>query len=146
MGPTWSCRPQMGPMLAPWTLLSGESFRSNSSQCLEYRQLDYHNILLSLHFCRYSFSRISYIEYHQCDDGCRVKKYVHCIRKCHIWYNEHLLHSSWTVNHQVSVVSTYWHEQFIRNERNVVMITWCTTYDVFICTDIIPLVLCDWII
>ena len=28
MGPTWgppgSCRPQMGPMLAPWTLLSGE--------------------------------------------------------------------------------------------------------------------------
>ena len=27
MGPTWgppgSCRPQMGPMLAPWTLLSG---------------------------------------------------------------------------------------------------------------------------
>ena len=29
MGPTWgpsgSCRPQMGPMLAPWTLLSGPS-------------------------------------------------------------------------------------------------------------------------
>ena len=29
MGPTWgppgSCRPQMGPMLAPWILLSGES-------------------------------------------------------------------------------------------------------------------------
>ena len=28
MGPTWgppgSCRPQMGPMLAPWTLLSGK--------------------------------------------------------------------------------------------------------------------------
>ena len=28
MGPTWgppgSCRPQMGPMLAPWTLLSGQ--------------------------------------------------------------------------------------------------------------------------
>ena len=23
MGPTWSCRPQMGPMLAPWTLPSG---------------------------------------------------------------------------------------------------------------------------
>ena len=27
MGPTWgppgSCQPQMGPMLAPWTLLSG---------------------------------------------------------------------------------------------------------------------------
>ena len=22
-GPPWSCRPQMGPMLAPWTLLSG---------------------------------------------------------------------------------------------------------------------------
>ena len=30
MGPTWgppgSCRPQMGPMLAPWTLLSGEVY------------------------------------------------------------------------------------------------------------------------
>ena len=30
MGPTWgppgSCRPQMGPKLAPWTLLSGSSF------------------------------------------------------------------------------------------------------------------------
>ena len=30
MGPTWgppgSCRPQMGPMLAPWTLLSGVSY------------------------------------------------------------------------------------------------------------------------
>ena len=30
MGPTWgppgSCRPQMGPMLAPWTLLSGKQF------------------------------------------------------------------------------------------------------------------------
>ena len=23
MGPPGSCRPQMGPMLAPWTLLSG---------------------------------------------------------------------------------------------------------------------------
>ena len=32
MGPIWgppgSCRPQMGPMLAPWTLLSGIVFRS----------------------------------------------------------------------------------------------------------------------
>ena len=31
MGPTWgppgSCRPQMGPMLAPWTLLSGWDFK-----------------------------------------------------------------------------------------------------------------------
>ena len=30
MGPTWgppgSCRPQIGPMLAPWTLLSGTAF------------------------------------------------------------------------------------------------------------------------
>ena len=39
MGPTWgspgSCRPQMGPMLAPWTLLSGLA-------CL-FRCLLYHN-------------------------------------------------------------------------------------------------------
>ena len=42
MGPTWgppgSCRPQMGPMLAPWTLLSGylfspSKFVSNSKMC-----------------------------------------------------------------------------------------------------------------
>ena len=36
MGPTWgppgSCRPQMGPMLAPWTLLSGE-FMAESILC-----------------------------------------------------------------------------------------------------------------
>ena len=25
MGPPVSCRPQMGPMMAPWTLLSGNS-------------------------------------------------------------------------------------------------------------------------
>ena len=35
MGPTWgppgSCRPQMGPMLAPWILLSGMRFR-----CMSY--------------------------------------------------------------------------------------------------------------
>ena len=35
MGPTWgppgSCRPQMGPMLAPWTLPSGRIFPRNSS-------------------------------------------------------------------------------------------------------------------
>ena len=34
MGPTWgppgSCRPQMGPMLAPWTLLSGTVARSSN--------------------------------------------------------------------------------------------------------------------
>ena len=34
IGPTWgppgSCRPQMGPMLAPWTLLSGSSLNLTS--------------------------------------------------------------------------------------------------------------------
>ena len=40
MGPTWgphgSCRPQMGPMLAPWTLLSGtgRNFRNCRKQQL----------------------------------------------------------------------------------------------------------------
>ena len=37
MGPTWgppgSCRPQMGPMLAPWTLLSGYAFLFNIKIC-----------------------------------------------------------------------------------------------------------------
>ena len=42
MGPTWgppgSCRPQMGPMLAPWTLLSGVSLHGihrNSDDSLQ---------------------------------------------------------------------------------------------------------------
>ena len=34
MGPTWgppgSCRPQMGPMVAPWTLISGQTSRTIS--------------------------------------------------------------------------------------------------------------------
>ena len=38
MGPTWdpsgSCRPQMGPLLAPWTLLSGNVLLT-SKRCLE---------------------------------------------------------------------------------------------------------------
>ena len=37
MGPTWgppgSCRPQMGPMLAPWTLLSGMAGVTHCGQC-----------------------------------------------------------------------------------------------------------------
>ena len=37
MGPTWdpsgSCRPQMGPMLAPWTLLSGYVMFRLTHQC-----------------------------------------------------------------------------------------------------------------
>ena len=39
MGPTWDppgfCRPQMGPMLAPWTLLSGYALGSITLQSLE---------------------------------------------------------------------------------------------------------------
>ena len=37
MGPTWgppgSCRPQMGPMLAPWTLLSGLALHDYQTAC-----------------------------------------------------------------------------------------------------------------
>ena len=38
VGPTWgppgTCRPQMGPMLAPWTLLSGKPFHAMGVLCL----------------------------------------------------------------------------------------------------------------
>ena len=41
MGPTWgppgSCRPQMGPMLAPWTLLSGKALCNAVRVCLPWR-------------------------------------------------------------------------------------------------------------
>ena len=40
MGPTWgppgSCRPQVGPMLAQWTLLSGHDYRTLLVKALEF--------------------------------------------------------------------------------------------------------------
>ena len=44
MGPTWnphgSCRPEVGPFLAPWTLLSGhQSFAKASVLTISYRQV-----------------------------------------------------------------------------------------------------------
>ena len=40
MGPTWgppgSCRPQVGPMLAQWTLLSGHNYRTLLVKALEF--------------------------------------------------------------------------------------------------------------
>ena len=40
MGPTWgppgSCRPQMGPMLAPWTLLSGYGYSRAINVTMKY--------------------------------------------------------------------------------------------------------------
>ena len=42
MGPTWgppgSCRPQMGPMLAPWTLLSGSRYSNSLQKAWEGRK------------------------------------------------------------------------------------------------------------
>ena len=50
MGPTWgppgSCRPQMGPMFAPWTWLSGKSCCMNHHLNLSndfYRQAPYYS-------------------------------------------------------------------------------------------------------
>ena len=49
MGPTWgpsgSCRPQMGPMLVPWTLLLGNMLDSCVEKCLS-------EIFISKCFCR----------------------------------------------------------------------------------------------
>ena len=50
MGPTWdppgSCRPQVGPILAPWTLLSGVTFVSSHHIDVtwhhEYHDISYH--------------------------------------------------------------------------------------------------------
>ena len=50
MGPTWgppgSCRPQMGPMLAPWTLLSGLVSYANPKnvQSLQWCNMKHHGI------------------------------------------------------------------------------------------------------
>ena len=48
MGPTWvppgSCRPQMGPMLAPWTLLSGYVSVATSDERQKKLQLCVDNV------------------------------------------------------------------------------------------------------
>ena len=54
MGPTWgppgSCRPQMGPMLAPWTLLSGSRCNASIPGGSRYHMsIIYHPIWLILH-------------------------------------------------------------------------------------------------
>ena len=61
MGPTWgppgSCRPQMGPMLAPWTLLSGQLSElylgaHNSGVALERDgSVNRHTISIKIHSC-----------------------------------------------------------------------------------------------
>ena len=49
MGPTWgppgSCRPQMGPMLAPWTLLLGFVIWGQRMTVLRVQALDINNII-----------------------------------------------------------------------------------------------------
>ena len=50
IGPTWgppgSCRPQMGPMLAPWTLLSGLSLLGRDGpQCHLWGRNDHSNVV-----------------------------------------------------------------------------------------------------
>ena len=54
MGPTWGppgpCRPQMGPMLAPWTLLSGKLGGENSWDVTAYCSI-YHSVLQMFIVC-----------------------------------------------------------------------------------------------
>ena len=53
VGPTWgppgSCRPQMGPMLAPWTLLSGIPSMRYVAWC---HSRDYYLYLVTPHLCQ----------------------------------------------------------------------------------------------
>ena len=63
MGPTWgppgSCRPQMGPMLAPWTLLSG-SLPLGMQTCYKPRErsLGWEELMLLGCFLWLMFSRL----------------------------------------------------------------------------------------
>ena len=59
MGPYGSCRPQMGPMLAPWTFLSG-------SRVIPYkwRQVYYHDhFYVWIKFCRYFLALFHFFIY-----------------------------------------------------------------------------------
>ena len=63
MGPTWgppgSCRPQMGPMLAPWTLLSGmTSWHGNVYN--EIGSLHYNDVIMSTIASQITSLRIVY--------------------------------------------------------------------------------------
>ena len=65
MGPTWgpsgSCRPQMGPMFAPWTLLSGLLFVMQDPGGLISTSLElYTQLWLALFYC-YLFLYINII-------------------------------------------------------------------------------------
>ena len=96
MGPTWgppgSCRPQMGPMLAPWTLLSGYWWQQSSQQQL----ITLHNkdkdlpIALTRTSCQcYALWSFSY-EWHECikihtyHSG--IKAYINTSRRYIIHY------------------------------------------------------------
>ena len=43
-GPHWFCRPQMGPMLAPWTLLSGERYLRDNIYLITGTHHGFHQI------------------------------------------------------------------------------------------------------
>ena len=75
MGPTWdppgSCRPQVGPMLAPWTLLSGLLFDIWKLWCFYSwgyqwydHQTEYHDVLLLVGFQIMSFTLSDKILWH----------------------------------------------------------------------------------
>ena len=70
MGPTWgppgSCRPQMGPVLSPWTLLSGPIRWTRMYARLIYRGYTTVNRLRETHICFY------FVVMHLCELSCYV--------------------------------------------------------------------------
>ena len=68
MGPTWgppgSCRPQIGPMLAPWTLLSGMLFYVTYKRVLVSvleTLFNYHKLALDVQFKEFKVRSMFYV-------------------------------------------------------------------------------------
>ena len=88
MGPPGSCRPQMGPMLAPWTLLSGRVIQPNihtwiawmllgiASNWDYYCLLNWFTVFLYLYFTiswwfRFNFNDVFWVEF--------IENYSNCL-------------------------------------------------------------------
>ena len=112
MGSTWdppgSCRPQMGPMLAPWTLLSGSLHTESSTN------------ELSWHFISVGTNNISQLQCSLCkkqDDGSASKmRRRHLICKTtdlSLWTHNPRMTSQWRHNGHDSVSNHQPHDCFL---------------------------------
>ena len=100
MGPTWgppgTCRPQMGPMLAPWTLLSGCVYLPGSAGLYQYASMDTRAVSGEVAFLVINFGHADFLNF-ALGCGGTVSQLLGCsynddrAQTVHIpWQNEHV--------------------------------------------------------